>query len=96
MRGVQLGFVALALIAWHLSTANGIISPFLLPPPRGVFEAMLELVVDSQFWRELATTAFELAVAFAVAAVSGLTIGYFVSRTRFRVRVFDPLLSSLY
>ena len=34
--------------------------------------------------------------AFALAMTSGTLVGYFVSRTRYSIRVFEPLFAGIY
>jgi ABC-type nitrate/sulfonate/bicarbonate transport system permease component len=96
VRAIQAGFLCVLLFAWYFLTRNGRISPFFLPPPEDVWQALTILIVKPEFWRELGTTGKEFVSAFGIAIMSGFTVGYSVSRTRFRVKVFDPLLSSLY
>jgi ABC-type nitrate/sulfonate/bicarbonate transport system permease component len=96
VRGVQLGFLAAILLVWYLVTANGAISPLLLPPITGVAQQFVKIVVAGDFWGELETTVYELTMAFSIALVTGCGVGYLASRSRFRIRVFDPLLSGLY
>jgi ABC-type nitrate/sulfonate/bicarbonate transport system permease component len=48
------------------------------------------------FWPDLKVTLYELAVAFAIAAFAGSSIGYLVSRSRYAIRVFDPLLAGIF
>jgi ABC-type nitrate/sulfonate/bicarbonate transport system permease component len=96
VRGVQFGFLAVILLVWYLVTAHSSISPLLLPPLTGVVQQFIKIVGAGDFWPELRTTVYELTVAFLIALTSGCTVGYLTSRTRFRIRVFDPLLSGLY
>jgi ABC-type nitrate/sulfonate/bicarbonate transport system permease component len=96
VRGVQLGFLAAVLLLWYVVTANGAISPLLLPPLTGVAQQFVKIVVAGDFWPELGTTVYELAMAFLIALILGSGVGYLASRTRFRLKVFDPLLSGLY
>jgi ABC-type nitrate/sulfonate/bicarbonate transport system permease component len=96
VRAVQLGFLAAILLLWYLMTANGAINPLLLPPFTGVVRQFLRVVAAGDFIADLRTTVYELLMALAIALVCGGTVGYLTSRTRFRIRVFDPLLSGLY
>src|SRR6185437_76466 len=45
---------------------------------------------------DLRVTLTELAAAFAIAATSGVTIGYLVSRSQYLIRVFEPLFAGVY
>jgi ABC-type nitrate/sulfonate/bicarbonate transport system permease component len=95
-RSVQLGFVALVGIAWWIATAHGAINPLLLPPPAAVYREFLSLLRTGSFWPDLRITLYELAVAFSIAAVAGSATGYLVSRSRYAIRVFDPLFAGIF
>jgi ABC-type nitrate/sulfonate/bicarbonate transport system permease component len=41
-------------------------------------------------------TLTELAIAFSISVSGGIAHGYLISRSSFRIRVFDPLLSAIY
>jgi ABC-type nitrate/sulfonate/bicarbonate transport system permease component len=95
-RVVQTVFLAALLAAWYAATRFGNISPFLLPPPATVAVALRELIVSGAFLPNLGVTLAEVAIAFGTATLAGLLIGYGVSRAPALVRIFEPLLSSLY
>ena len=95
-RLVQLGFVFLVAVAWQITTTRGGVSPLLLPPPAAVYREFISLLTRGMFWPDLKVTLYELAVAFAIAAFAGSSIGYLVSRSRYAIRVFDPLLAGIF
>lgn len=95
-RLVQLGFVVTLGFLWQLATVGGRVSPLLLPPLAAVCREFLALVRTGAFWPDLRVTLYELLVAFLVAAGAGTAIGYFVSRSGYAIRVFDPLFAGIY
>ena len=95
-RLVQLGFLVVVALAWQLAVTRGGISPLLLPPPAAVYQEFVTLLKTGTFWPDLRVTIYELAAAFAIASVSGSVAGYFVSRSRYAIRVFDPLFAGLF
>lgn len=95
-RLVQLGFLVLALLVWQVSSIRGKVSPLLLPSPAAVYREFLSLLTTGMFWPDLRVTLYELGVSFSIAAVGGSAIGYFVSRSRFAIRAFDPLFAGLF
>lgn len=88
--------MALVGIAWQLAAARGAVNPLLLPAPAAVCHEFLALLRTGAFWPDLKVTLFELAIAFAIAAVAGSAAGYLVSRSRYAIRVFDPLFAGLF
>ena len=95
-RLVQLGFLVALLAAWQIATAEGHVSALLLPPLPSVYHDFLSLVAAGQFRPDLATTLYELAAAFLIAAAAGTVVGYAVSRSGYAVKVLDPLFAGLY
>ena len=95
-RAVQVGFLLSLLLAWHLLTATGMVNPLILPTVPSVWKEFTLLVASGSYWPHLQVTLYEYFVAISIAIPSGLVIGYLVSRSRYAIRVFDPLFSSLY
>jgi ABC-type nitrate/sulfonate/bicarbonate transport system permease component len=95
-RLVQLAFAVVLLSLWQFSTSQGYINPILLPTLSASWSEFLKVLATGAFWPDLRVTLTELVSAFAIAASSGCIIGYMVSRSRYTVRVFDPLFAGLY
>jgi len=96
IRAVQIA-VPVALVAlWYLATTRWGVSRILLPNPVEVVRALGNVLATGEFVDDLRVTLTELAVAFAISLTAGITLGYLISRTGFRIRVFDPLLSAIY
>lgn len=96
-RLIQLGVLIAILLAWYISTLPGGINPLLLPAPGPVFQDFAFLVTKgSTIWGDLLVTINEWLSSFFIASISGCILGYIVSRTAYRVRVFDPLFAGLY
>jgi ABC-type nitrate/sulfonate/bicarbonate transport system permease component len=89
-------FVAALALAWWFVTTTGRISPLLLPNFISVMRDFWQIVSTGVFWPAMRVTLYEVVVAFALAAIAGCTVGYFVSRSRYTVKVFNPLFTSLY
>ncbi len=95
-RLIQLGVLLVILGAWYWGTLPGRINPLLLPPPAPVFRNFWVLLTTSSIWPDLFVTVREWVTAFLIAAVSGCSLGYIISRSGYAVKVFDPLLAGLY
>jgi ABC-type nitrate/sulfonate/bicarbonate transport system permease component len=54
------------------------------------------ILVTGEFIPDLRVTLTELAAAFAISATSGVIVGYVISRSQYRIRVFEPLFSAIY
>jgi len=95
-RGVQIAFVVVLIAAWWIGTTAGKISPILLPNPRNVFDELVDVIWTLEFVGDLRVTLTELAIAFAISSISGVTLGYLISRSQYSMRVFEPLLAGIY
>lgn len=75
---------------------TGSLDPLILPPPWAIALQLGAVLRSETVWIATGVTLLELAIAFALAAGTGLLAGFAISRSPFGVRVFDPLIAGLY
>jgi ABC-type nitrate/sulfonate/bicarbonate transport system permease component len=95
-RGVQVGFLVGLFLLWYLGTTYWGVSHLLLPNPVKVWAELKDVLATGEYVPDLKVTLTELVVAFAISCTSGVTLGYFISRSPFAIRVFEPLLAGIY
>ncbi|HVY56662.1 MAG TPA: ABC transporter permease [Xanthobacteraceae bacterium] len=95
-RCVQIAFLAALLSLWFLASTVWGVSHILLPNPVEVFRQFVDVIRSGEFLPALRVTLWELAVAFAISMTFGITLGYLISRSRYLVRVFEPLFAGIY
>ena len=95
-RAVQVTFLIVLIALWYLATTRWKVSPLLLPNPVRVLADFWEILKTGEFIGDLRVTLGELAGAFAISATSGVIVGYVISRSQYRIRVFEPLFSAIY
>ena len=93
---VQIGFVIALVVLWYLATTRWGVSSILLPNPVTVARDLGSILRSGEFIDDLRITLTELAVAFAISATSGVVLGYLISRSSWRIRVFEPLFAAIY
>ncbi|MGO8924399.1 MAG: ABC transporter permease [Xanthobacteraceae bacterium] len=93
---VQAGFLIVLLALWYLATNRWGVNRLLLPNPIAVWQQLIDVLRSGEYLPDLRVTLSEVAVAFALAVTSGALAGYLVSRTRYTIRVFEPLLAGIY
>ena len=95
---VMTWLVCLGLVfwGWKSMTGEGGVSPTLLPPPNLVFDKLGTIVATGAFIEPWKVTFYECLVAYFWASTLGLGLGYTISRSKYMVQVFEPLLSSLF
>ncbi len=95
-RAVQLGFLIALIVLWQLATTAWGVSRILLPKPADVLHELIGELRTGRFIADLRVTLLELVAAFTISSTAGTVIGYFLSRSRYLIRVFDPLFSGIY
>ena len=95
-RAVQALFLIALISIWYFLTASGRVSKILLPGPGPVLYELTDVLETGEFVSDLLITLTELAVAFTISTVSGIVIGYLISRSPYLIKVFEPLLAGVY
>jgi len=95
-RSVQAAFLLMLLVLWYLATTRWRVSPLLLPNPALVLRDFWDILRSGEFVADLRVTLTELALAFLISASSGVIVGYIISRSQYRIRVFEPLFAGAY
>jgi ABC-type nitrate/sulfonate/bicarbonate transport system permease component len=95
-RAVQIGLLLAVLVLWYLATNFWGVNRLLLPNPIAVWHQFIEVLRSGAYLSDLRVTATEFGVAFALASSAGILIGYFISRSRYWVRVFEPLFAGIF
>ncbi len=95
-RAIQIGFVAALFLLWDFAGERKLINAILLPAPRAVFWKFIALAQTSALYTHLLVTLMELVLGFLIAAAAGLSLGYFIGRSRYGTIVFEPLLAGVF
>ena len=95
-RAVQIAFLLGLILLWYFATTRWGVSHLLLPNPVVVYHELTNVLGSGEFAPDLMVTLSELAVAFGISSVSGIMFGYLISRSQYLIRVFEPLLASIY
>jgi ABC-type nitrate/sulfonate/bicarbonate transport system permease component len=95
-RAVQVGFLLALFVLWYLATNEWGVNKLLLPNPIAVWHQLIGILKSGEYLPDLRVTATEFAAAFVLALTSGTLVGYLVSRTRYTIRVFEPLFAGIY
>ena len=82
----------LTLLAWQMAVTVFGVSPFTLPPPAEVGDAVVDLLVTPATWGHIGVTLAEVAAGFLVALVFGLVAGVVLGRAEWLERAVRPVL----
>jgi ABC-type nitrate/sulfonate/bicarbonate transport system permease component len=93
---VQAAFLVGLLLLWFLATNVWGVSSILLPKPINVWHQLIDVIRSGEYMTDLRVTLGEFAGASVIAAVLGTAVGYFISRSSYLVKVFEPLFAAIY
>lgn len=85
--------VAVGIGLWLYANGPGDVSILLLPKLSNVLDQFWSLLGSGDHWQNVLTTLEEILIAGAIAAITGIAVGFAVSRSRFRTAVVEPLLA---
>ena len=87
-----LGAFVVFVLVWQAVVVISGFPPFILPPPRAVFERFITAWTDGTMAPHLATTLVEIALGFAVGAGLAVIAGYALARSAIVERLLSPYL----
>ena len=96
VRAIQLAVVVVVLAIWVSLTSAHAVNALLLPGPLAVIAALGHLVGAPSFWGAVGVTAFTTAVAYAIASVAGVVVGFFVGRSPVLTEAYRPVLAGIF
>lgn len=96
IRLYQFAFFGSILLLWYWVTEAGYISRLFLPPLGELAQTFVHLLWSGEWVSPLLLTLTEVGSAYFIGLVSGVFIGFLVSRTRYATQIFEPLFSSLF
>jgi len=73
----------LLLLSWHMITRMHLFSPYLLPSPETVWDALQELAVSGELAKHLSISLRRVFLGFLLAAATAIPLGIFCGRSRY-------------
>lgn len=89
---LQLATLAGILLFWEALSASGLLFRGVVPSVLIIGASVADLLVAQNFWTNLSVTLFEIIVALAIGAVSGIAAGLAVGGNRFLGLAFEPYI----
>lgn len=85
--------LAAALIwIWDLWVTRSGVSPFIMPAPGAVWDALLELLATPSTWRHALATVQATLVGFGLALISGIALGTVLAKTPWLEQTLNPFI----
>lgn len=91
----QIFMIILFFIVWQILANKGLINTFLVSSPSKVFNTIIDLIKENNFWNHILTTLYEIIISFIIGNLIGLIFASILWFNKFLSRVFEPFLTIL-
>lgn len=92
IRITQLAILIVFFIQWEVAARLKLIDPFLVSQPSKMFNCMLNLISQGNFFKHIYVTCFETIVGFVLGTILGTIIAILLWYSDFLCKVLDPYL----
>jgi ABC-type nitrate/sulfonate/bicarbonate transport system permease component len=89
---VRSAIIAGLLVTWEAVARSGLLFRDVVPSLVALGGALLHLVTDPVFYRNLGVTLGEISSALAIGGLSGLTVGLLIGESRFLSKAYEPFI----
>lgn len=93
---IQIAVVAAFFTAWSLVTGLHAVDPLFVPALPAVGASLVRLVGSNAFWSAVEVTSATTAIAYALAVVCGIAVGFFIGRSPLLTRALEPVISGIF
>ncbi len=91
----QILIVVIFFIVWQILADKEIINTFLVSSPIKVFNTIIDLIRENNFWNHILATLYEIIISFIIGNLVGLLVASLLWWNKFLSRVFEPFLTIL-
>src|SRR5215831_2131714 len=91
----RVALAAAVLIAWEWGARRAILDPFFFSRPSEIVLRVVQWTASAPFWRHVATTFTEAALAFAIGGTAGVLAGFTLARMPLLALLLDPYIRIL-
>lgn len=93
--GIQIAFIVLFLASWELGARLGLISPFLVGSPSGIWTVLVKSVQSGSLFVDTWITLYEAILGFVLGTIAGSAIGLALWYSPFVARLVEPLVVAI-
>lgn len=91
----QIFIIIIFFIIWQVLADKQLINTFLMSSPKKVFETIIDLINQNNFWNHIITTLYEIIISFIIGNIIGIVFASILWFNKFLSRVFEPFLTIL-
>ena len=89
---VRTVIIAGVALAWQMLAVSGLLFRDVVPPLGVIGSAVVRLLADEGFYRNVVITLGEIAAALAIGGIAGLGVGILLGANRFLSRAYESLI----
>jgi len=86
---IRLAIIGAIVVVWEAMSASGLFYRDVVPSLLAVGRALLEVLVEAEFYRNLAVTLTEIAIALGIGGSVAIVLGLVLGGSRFLARAFE-------
>lgn len=91
----QITLLVLFFFIWQFLADKKLIDTFLLSSPKNVYNTILTLIKDNNFWNHIFITLYEIIISFIIGNIIGLVISTILWFNKFISKVLEPFFTIL-
>ena len=89
---LRIAIIAALILIWEAVAASGLLFRDVVPSLVAIGAALVQLLLDPAFYRNLGITVGEVGLALAIGGVSGLAAGIALGGSPFLARAYEPFI----
>lgn len=91
----QILIIIFFFIIWQILADKELVNTFLVSSPKKVFNTIIELIKQNNFWNHIVATLYEIIISFVLGNIIGIVFASILWFNKFLSRVFEPFLTIL-
>lgn len=91
----QISIIVIFFVVWQILADKKIINTFLVSSPIKVFDTIIDLIEQNNFWNHIGATLYEIVISFILGNIIGIVFASILWFSKFLSRVFEPFLTIL-
>lgn len=91
----QISIIVIFFVVWQILADKNLINTFLVSSPNKVFDTIVDLMKQNNFWNHIGATLYEIVISFIIGNVIGIVFASILWFSKFLSRVFEPFLTIL-
>ena len=90
--GLRVAIIVAVLVLWQAVAASGLLYRDVVPSLFAIGGALVKLLTNPEYYRNLGVTAGEVGIALVIGGFSGLVVGLILGGSRLLAKAYEPYL----